>query len=150
MADERRNDKRLPLTISVATPLRIEMHSDYYDGMIPGILMNLSPSGMALLVFHYLPEDSKVEFDFDFTGTLTKVSGKIVREEKKFEDTYMVGIKFDNASKELKKAVEDMAEDHDICQVRYIIDPESACFPECCFRALCGHRIKKGFTGAGK
>ena len=146
MTKDRRTNKRLQLTISLATPLKIELHSDHYDGMIPGILLNLSARGMALLVFHYLPEDSRVEFDLNFVGIRSKVSGRIAREEKKFEDTYMVGVEFNDAPAELKETIETMAEDHDICQVRYVINPEEACFPECSFRSLCGHRIKKNFS----
>ncbi len=145
MNKERRKYKRLPLTISISAPIRIELHTDRYDGVIPGILVNLSAGGMALLVFHYLPEESRVDFNLDFMGVKADLSGKIVREEKKFDETYMVGIEFEKVAGELEELVEKMAEDHDICQVRYLIDPQKACFPDCSFRELCGQVIKKDF-----
>ena len=145
MADGRRQHKRIPLTLSIAKPIRLEMHSDSFDGAIPGILVNLSAGGAALIVFHKLPLESVIEVNLDFVGVKKKMTGKIVREEKKFEDTYMIGIEFDKVSTELKKVVEDMAEDHDICEIRYIMRPEKVCFPDCNFRILCGKRIKKEF-----
>ncbi len=145
MSKDRRKNRRLPLTISVATPMRIEMHSEHYDGQIPGIMVNLSGGGIAMLVFHHLPEESRVEFDLECVGVNEKIWGKIVREKKKYEDTYMVGIKFERKSEKLEEVVEKMAEDHDICEVRYLLDPKNACYPECKFRLLCGKRIKKDF-----
>jgi len=145
MSKDRRQHKRIPLTLSVAKPIRIEMHTDQYDGTVPGILVNLSANGIGMIVFHKLPTDSKVEFDLDFIGIDEKVKGKIVREEKKFNETFMVGIQFTDVSKELEEIIACMAEDHDICEVRYVMDPETSCFPECSFHKLCGKRVKKDF-----
>lgn len=143
---ERRKRKRLPLTLSIAKPIRLEFHSEHHDETIPGILANLSSSGMALIVFHHIPKDSMIVFDLDFVGIKEKIRGRIVREERKYEDVNMVGVKFEEESRALKETVEKMAEDYDICEVRFIVDPETACFPECHFRPLCGRRIKKEFS----
>ncbi len=146
MSKERRQYKRLPMTLSIAKPMEIEMSTDQYEGDIPGILVNLSAGGMALIVFHELPLDSRVNFDLNFMGIKRSISGTIVREESKFKDTYMVGVKFDKTSKKLGELVEKMAEDHDICDVRFLVMQDKACFPECSFRPLCGKRIKKNFS----
>ncbi|MEA3505933.1 MAG: PilZ domain-containing protein [Elusimicrobiota bacterium] len=146
MSKERRQHKRLPMTLSIAKPMEIKMATDQYEGDIPGILVNLSAGGMALIVFHELPLESRVNFDLNFMGIKKSISGTIVREETKFKDTYMVGVKFDEVSNTLRKLVENMAEDHDICDVRFLIMEDKACFPECSFRPLCGKRIKKDFS----
>lgn len=146
MSKERRQHKRLPMTLSIAKPMEIEMSTDQYEGDIPGILVNLSAGGMALIVFHELPLKSRVNFDLDFMGVQKSVSGTIVREESKFKDTYMVGVEFDEVSGQLGDLVEKMAEDHDICDVRFLVMEDKACFPECSFRPLCGKRIKKDFS----
>jgi len=150
MSEDRRQHKRLPLMLSVATPIRIEMHSENFDGMLPGILVNLSAGGMAIIVFRHLPEETEIRFSLEFMGIKRDMTGHIVREEKKFSDTYMVGIKFDRVSKKLKEVVESMADDHDICQIRYVMKPSTACFPECSFKPLCARRIKKDFTEVNK
>ncbi len=146
MSKERRQYKRLPMTLSIAKPMEIEMSTDQYERDIPGILVNLSAGGMALIVFHKLPLESRVNFDLNFMGIKRSISGTIVRKESKFKDTYMVGVKFDKTSKKLGELVEKMAEDHDICDVRYLIMQDKACFPGCSFRPLCGKRIKKDFS----
>ncbi len=146
---ERRKNKRLRLTLSIVQPIRLELHSELHDERIPGILVNLSAGGMALIVFNHLPEDSKIELRLDFMGVRKKMRGKIVREEQKFGDVYMVGVQFEEESPKLRKVVEDMAEDNDICEVRYVVNPETACFPKCSFRALCGRKIKKEFKDKG-
>lgn len=145
MSEDRRQYKRLPLTLSVATPIKIVMHSEDNGGILPGILVNLSAGGMALILFQHLPEGSRIEFSLDFMGIQRDIKGRISRVEKKFEDTYMVGIRIEKVSEKLKEVVEKMAEDQDICQIRYVMDPDTACFPECSFRALCARRIKKDF-----
>ncbi|MGM0568671.1 MAG: PilZ domain-containing protein [Elusimicrobiota bacterium] len=147
---ERRKQKRLPLTLSIARPMRLELHSEYHDELIPGILANLSASGMALIAFHSIPQDSMIELDMEFMHVSERIRGKIVREEKKFDDVYLVGVEFEKRSEQLKEVVEQMAEDHDICDLRFVVNPETACFPKCSFRPLCGRRIKKDFNKKGE
>ncbi|MFW6172298.1 MAG: PilZ domain-containing protein [Elusimicrobiota bacterium] len=142
---DRRRHRRVPLTLSIAEPINIELSTDTYEGSIPGLLVNLSAGGMALIVFHELPKDSTIEFRLNFLDVDEDMRGKIKYEKKKFEDTYLVGVEFEKVNKKLKKVLEDMAEDHDICDIRYIIDPENACFPDCSYRPVCGKRIKKEF-----
>jgi c-di-GMP-binding flagellar brake protein YcgR len=146
MGKDRRKHKRLPMTLSIAKPMEIEMSTDLYEGDIPGLLVNLSGGGLALIVFHELPLKSRINFDLDFMGIKKTVNGTIVREESKFKDTYMVGVEFDEISDKLGELVEKMAEDHDICDVRFLVMKEKACFPKCSFRPLCGKRIKKDFS----
>ncbi len=117
MTKDRRLSKRLQLTLSVAKPIKIEMHSEHYNGNIPAILVNLSASGMALVAFHEIPLSSKVEFELNFMGLNEKLKGSIVRKEKKFKDTYVVGIQFEKPSAEFKKIINKMAEDNNICEI---------------------------------
>ncbi len=148
--NERRSNKRLPLTLSIAKPMRLEFHSEHYDKTIPGILANISAGGMALIVFDHIPEGSMIELDLDFMGVKRQMRGKIVRVERKFEDVHMVGVTFDKESRKLKQVVEKMAEDYDICEVRFIVKRDKACFPGCSFSPLCGKSIKKEFKEEGE
>ncbi|MGM0442333.1 MAG: PilZ domain-containing protein [Elusimicrobiota bacterium] len=145
MSKDRRKHRRLPLTLSIAKPIRIEMSTDQHEDTIPGILADLSAGGAAMIVFHRLPKESRIDFNLNFLGVKKHLNGVIVREEEKFDETFIVGIQFDNPSEELEDMIEDMAEDHDICEIRYAMNPETACFPDCDFRPLCGKRIKKDF-----
>lgn len=145
MSEDRRKHRRIPLTLSIAQPIRLEISSDQHEDMIPGIMVNISAGGMSLVVFHKLPENSKIDFNLKFMGVEERLTGKVVREEKKIESTYIVGVQFDKVIEKLKDIIEKMAGDFDICEIRYLMQGEKACFPDCSFHPLCAKRIKKDF-----
>ena len=143
MTNDRRINKRVPLTLSIAEPIRLEISSE--DVNIPGIMVNLSASGMALILFSRLAKGSRISFNLDFMGVEQAVTGTVVRVEDKAGETFIVGIQFDSALKELEETLEKMSEDHDICELRYLMKGDDACFPDCSFRPICARRIKKDF-----
>jgi hypothetical protein len=111
MDKDRRSHKRLPLTLAIAQPLRIEIYTENTQNTTPGIIVNISAAGMALVVFSELPQDTKIEFNLDFMGIKEKVSGMVVREQEKAEGVFSVGVKFDKPVESLKELIADMAED---------------------------------------
>ncbi|MBN2408073.1 MAG: PilZ domain-containing protein [Elusimicrobia bacterium] len=145
MGKERRQSKRIPLGLSVAEPIRLELSTPKYEGAIPGVLVNISSGGIALLIFHEIPLGHEIEFGLGFLGLEEKVTGKVVREDKRHNETFIVGVEFTRRSPELKDMLEKMAEDNDICEFRVLTDIKNACFPECSFSKLCAKRIKKNF-----
>ncbi len=143
MNDDRRVHRRLQLTLSIAQPIRLEISSDQHEDMIPGIIVNISAGGMALIVFHKLPANSFIEFNLEFMGIEEHLRGEVVREEEKFGKTFLVAVKFDRVVDKLKNTIEKMAEDFDICELRYLMKGKDACFPDCSFYPLCAKRIRK-------
>jgi len=127
MTNDRRAHKRVPLTLSIAEPIRLEISSE--DINIPGIMVNLSASGMALILFSNLAKGSSISFNMDFMGVEQTVTGTVVRVESKQSETFMVGVQFDSIIKDLEDSLEKMSEDHDICELRYLIKGNDACFP---------------------
>ncbi len=147
MSEDRRIHKRLPLTLSIAQPIKLDIKSNQHENIIPGIIVNISAGGMALIMFNKVPEESNIEFDLEFMGINEHLTGKVVREEEKFGKTYIVAIEFNKVLNKLKVIIEAMAEDFDICELRYLMQGEDACFPKCSFYSLCAKRIKKEFEG---
>ncbi|MFH1416103.1 MAG: PilZ domain-containing protein [Elusimicrobiota bacterium] len=146
---DRRGHKRLPLTLSVAQPIRIIMMADGMDDSVPGILVNISAGGLAMITFKRIPVGSDIQLTLDFMGINERVSGKVVRQNKKFTETFIVGIKFDRQVEQMKNIIDKMAEDFDICELRYLMKGEDACFPKCSFHAFCARRIRKEFPKKG-
>ena len=145
MSEDRRVHKRLQLTLSIAQPIRLELHTDQYDGVMPGIMVNLSAGGMAIIVFQKLQMESKIEFNLKFMGIEQQVKGKVLRVEERTGNTFIVGIQFDKVIESMKDKLGSMVEDSDICEIRYLVKLNDACFPKCSFRPLCAKRIKKDF-----
>ena len=66
-------------------------------------------------------------------------------EEEKLGNTFLIGIQFAQPVEHLQNIVGNMAEDFDICEIRYLMKGENACYPQCSFRPLCAKRIRKDF-----
>jgi hypothetical protein len=145
MSEDRRRHRRIPLTLSIAQPISIEIHSEHHDDAIPGIMVNVSAGGMGMIVFRELPENSKIEFNLKFMGLSEQLSGTVVRQEEKLGNTFLIGIQFAQPVEHLQNIVGHMAEDFDICEIRYLMKGENACYPQCSFRPLCAKRIRKDF-----
>jgi hypothetical protein len=123
----------------------MEIGSDAHESSIPGIMANISAGGMSLIVFHKLPENSKIDCGLKFVGVEKHVTGTVVRQEERLNETYVAGVKFDEVIEELTDVIDNMAEDFDICEIRYLMKGDKACFPDCSFHPLCAKRIKKDF-----
>src|SRR3989339_594804 len=121
MSEDRRVHKRLQLTLSIAQPIRLELHTDQYDGVMPGIMVNLSAGGMAIIVFQKLQMESKIEFNLKFMGIEQQVKGKVLRVEERTGNTFIVGIQFDKVIESMKDKLGSMVEDSDICEIRYLV-----------------------------
>ncbi|MBN2406310.1 MAG: PilZ domain-containing protein [Elusimicrobia bacterium] len=140
-----RRYKRIPLSLAVAKRIEIDMTLEGRAGGMHGILMNISAGGMAVIVPEPAAEGSGMECEFSFMGIKEHVTGRIIRAEKKYADTYMLGVQFNKVSFRFEETLNHMAEDHDKCEFRYLTMIEEACFRGCFFRPLCGKRIKKDF-----
>jgi len=143
---ERRKYKRFPVIRDFSETVEITIFSQHQaqpPNKLPGIVLNLSAGGIALLTFVSIPVGSDVSFKLSLPNLKNAplLKGKVVRVEN-HENTYMVGIKFEEVEEGIKKMLIKMGEDYESCEIRLSFGVSNGCYKECSYYPLCNKKNK--------
>jgi c-di-GMP-binding flagellar brake protein YcgR len=143
---ERRKYKRFPVIRDFSETVEITFslpQQPSHLNKVPGIVLNLSAGGMALLTFISIPVGSDISFKLSLPNTKNAflLKGKVVRVEN-HENTYLAGIKFEEIDEEVKKLLTKMGEDYENCEIRLSFNIADGCYKECSYYPLCNKKIK--------
>jgi len=130
-AQERRRHPRLPLHLNIAK--LIDFKCEGLDAAIPGVLVDLSAGGLAMICFALPAVAQTVTFRLSLPGLVNaNVHGRVVRAIKKGE-TYRVAVEFTEFQSQWAHLVEKLAKSHQICEQRWNEGDRTHCPSECAY-----------------
>jgi hypothetical protein len=130
---EKRKHNRLPVLHEMDEPIHIVINKDE----VPGILVDLSASGMALLTFASIPVGTEVNLTINVPGLKThQLTGKIVWTLSKGE-MWRIGIIFSKIDPADFKHINQLAFDCSDCDTKLTLGVTDVCFEKCSFFPLC-------------
>jgi PilZ domain len=144
---ERRKHARLPIIHGILEPvdLSFEDENSTQPKNIPGILSNLSASGMRLMTFLESPSNKALDMHLSLPG-LGKfhIQGRIswIREKG---GVFMSGIAFTKISENTQHKINMMAEDYADCETRIALKLPEVCIEKCRCHHLC-NKLQKDET----
>ena len=133
MDKERRKHKRGKLP-----PLFIKLTSHKCNKLIPGIIMDISAGGMAVLTYEPYEIGAILSFDLSFLkGILPEyIEGKIVRIEEKRE-IFLIGVLFTNIDNKSKNLLDKLSNDFHNCSDKWLRSEKMECNKSCSFYKFC-------------
>lgn len=148
MGIERRKYKRFSLIKEFARQVDLcliteDHQKNTHIQNLPGIIVNLSAGGVAILTFTDIPNTATINLRFDIPG-LPKVDikSRLIYSLKK-GDTYLLGMEFKNLSQQYKEKINKMAEDYYKCEERINNHIKNECVQWCEYFPLCGKKQKR-------
>ena len=132
-SQEKRKHNRLPVLHEMDEPIHIAMGNKD----VPGILVDLSASGMALLTFASVPVGTEIELSIDVPGLKTQpLNGKVVWTLAKGE-MWRIGISFVKIDPTDFKLINRIAFDCADCDTKLALGVSDVCFDKCSYWPLC-------------
>ena len=130
---ERRKHARLPVLHEIGKPMQVAIN----DKTVPGVLIDLSASGMALLAFSYIPVGTDINLAIDLPGLKTRqLKGRIVWTIQKGE-MWRTGISFHAVDPVDFRHINKMAIECSDCDTKIALGVTDPCFEKCTYFALC-------------
>ncbi len=149
MHQEKRKHSRLPVLHEMDEPVQIALDKK----AIPGILVDLSAGGMALLTFTSIPVGTEINLSIDVPGIKTKwLLGKVVWARAKAE-MWRIGIAFTKIDPSDFRHINRIAFDCADCDTKQALGVTDICFDKCAYFPLCDKPVKlkkNGVTHAHK
>ena len=136
---ERRKHARLPVLHEIDEPIQIAI-----DGQksVPGILVDLSASGMSLLTFTLVPVGSNINLSINLPGLKTKeLKGRVVWTIEK-GDMWRMGLAFGSIESSDFRHINKMAIECSDCDTKIALGVPDPCFEKCSYFPLCAKPMK--------
>ncbi|MDD2524215.1 MAG: PilZ domain-containing protein [Endomicrobiia bacterium] len=134
----RRRHPRLPVIKDIAREVAISTEK----GSFPGIIINLSASGMSLLSYSNIPEKVEVCLALDIPTISTKqIYGKIIRVKSK-SIMWEIGILFTEIDTLDSKKINRVAVEFTDCDNKIALGAQDVCKKECSYYFLCNKKQK--------
>jgi len=138
MQHEKRRHNRLPVLHEMDEPIQIALDSK----VVPGILVDLSAGGMALLSFSPIPVGTMVNLSIEVPGLKTQpLEGKVVWSLSKGE-MWRIGIVFTKIEPIDFRRINRIAFDATDCDTKLTLGVTDICFEKCSYYSLCEKPIK--------
>lgn len=135
---EKRRHNRLPVLHEMDEPIQIVMNNT----QVPGILVDLSAGGMALLTFASIPVGTDVRLGIDVPGLKTQVmEGKVVWALTK-KEMWRIGIVFSKIDPIDFRHINRIAFDSADCDTKRALGVTDICFEKCSYFSLCEKPVK--------
>jgi len=138
MQHEKRRHNRLPVLHEMDEPIQISLNNK----AVPGILVDLSAGGMAILSFTSIPVGTNINLCIDVPGLKTQpLEGKAVWVLSKGE-MWRIGIVFTKIDPIDFRHINRMAFDATDCDTKLALGVTDTCFERCSYYQLCEKPIK--------
>ncbi|OGS18470.1 MAG: hypothetical protein A2219_08850 [Elusimicrobia bacterium RIFOXYA2_FULL_50_26] len=131
--EERRKHKRYPVLHEIDQPIQVAL-----DGKaLPGVLVELSAGGMAILTFTSIPVGTEMALSLDLPGLRTQeLSGRVVWSLLKGE-MWRLGIVFKKINPVDFRHINRMAFDYSDCATKLALGVSDVCSDKCSYHMLC-------------
>jgi len=134
----RRRHQRLPVIKDVSREITISVEKDFF----PGVILNLSSSGMLLLAYSNIPENTEVCLALDLPSLdIKQVFGKVIRTKQK-SIMWELGIQFTQINTLDSKKINRIAIDYIDCENKIALGAQDVCRKECSYYSLCDKKQK--------
>jgi hypothetical protein len=134
---ERRKHPRLPILHGILEPIDIEFEKENNKKISqPAILSDLSAGGMRLITFLEPPHAKEINMVLNLGSYKIAAKGKIAWLKQK-ENVFMIGISFNEISKENQNIINKMANDYLDCDIRISLKLPDVCSEKCRAHILC-------------
>ncbi len=134
----RRRHQRLPVIKDVSREITISVEKDFF----PGVILNLSSSGMLLLAYSNIPENTEVCLALDLPSLdIKQVFGKVIRTKQK-SIMWELGIQFTEINTLDSKKINRIAIDYIDCENKIALGAQDVCRKECSYYSLCDKKQK--------
>ncbi|HBU68986.1 MAG TPA: hypothetical protein DEE98_01235 [Elusimicrobia bacterium] len=131
--DEKRRYKRYPVLHEIDKTIQIALN----EKVLPGVLVELSAGGMAILTFASISVGTEVNLSLDLPGLKTKpLSGKIVWALAKGE-MWRLGISFTTIDPVDFRHINRMGFDYADCNTKLSLGVTDVCSEKCSYFELC-------------
>ncbi len=135
---DKRRHSRLPVLHEMDEPIHIAFNNEH----VPGILVDLSGGGMALLTFASAPVGTAISLIIDVPGLKTKpLLGKVVWTLSK-GDMWRIGIVFTAIDPIDFRHINRLAFDCTDCDTKLALGVTDICFEKCSYFTLCSKSVK--------
>ncbi len=132
-AKERRKHARLPVLHEIGKPLQVRIN----ETTVPGVLIDLSASGMALLAFSHIPVGTEINLAINLPGLKTRpLRGRIVWTIQK-GDMWRTGISFHEIDPVDFRHINKMAIECSDCDKKIALGITDPCHRDCTYLPLC-------------
>ena len=137
--EERRRHQRYSVIHEMGFPIQLSIENN----IVPGVLVDLSAGGMALLAYTNLPFGTQISLTISLPGLSTKaLKGKVVWAIPKAE-MWRLGISFTTIDSADFRLINKMAFEYNDCDLKYSLGVNDVCTVECMYYPLCQKPIKK-------
>ena len=138
MQNDKRRHNRLPVLHEMDEPIQISLNNK----VVPGVLVDLSAGGMALLSFSSIPADTRINLSIDVPGLKTQpLEGRVVWSLAKGE-MWRIGIVFTKIDSVDFRHINRIAFDASDCDTKLTLGVTDICFEKCAYYRLCEKNIK--------
>lgn len=135
---EKRKHNRLPVLHEMDEPINIAFNNK----QVPGILVDLSAGGMALLTFASAPVGTDISLVIDIPGLKTHLlTGKVAWTISKGE-MWRIGLSFTAIDPLDFRHINRMAFECADCDTKLALGVSDICFPKCTYFPLCQKPVK--------
>jgi hypothetical protein len=135
---EKRRHNRLPVLHEMDEPIQIALSNK----AVPGILVDLSAGGMALLTFASIPVGTEINLAIDVPGLKTQpITGKVVWTLAKGE-MWRIGIVFTKIDPLDFRHINRIAFDCSDCETKLALGVSDVCMEKCAYYSLCTKTAK--------
>jgi len=137
MKVDKRKNHRIAATAFMNMPVTLAPLPPYFGHTLKGRLIDLSSTGMALLINELIPLGTRLEMDLKFPdqtemGTLVEVKHALPKDRK-----YLHGFEFLSIPAHLSEKLEKMSHDYIDCEGRIQNEAQEICRTDCSFFSLC-------------
>jgi len=131
---ERRKHARLPVLHEIDKPIQVALDS---QKSVPGVLVDLSASGMSLLTYALVPVGSEINLAIDLPGLKTHpLKGRVVWTIQKGE-MWRMGIAFNSIDPVDFRRINKMAIECSDCDTKLALGVTDPCYKDCVYFPLC-------------
>lgn len=135
---DKRKHSRLPVLHEMDEPI----HIAFNNKQVPGILVDLSAGGMALLSFASAPVGTEITLVIDIPGLKTHpLCGKVAWTLAKGE-MWRIGIAFTSIDPADFRHINRMGFECTDCDTKLALGVTDICFEKCSYFALCQKPVK--------
>jgi hypothetical protein len=140
MQHEKRKHNRLPVLHEMDEPIQVAVNNK----AVPGVLVDLSAGGMAILTFASVPVGTELNLSINVPGLKTQpLKGKVVWTLAK-GDMWRIGIAFTAIDPVDFRHINRLALDCSDCDTKQLLGATDVCFEKCSYFPLCTKPNKLG------
>ena len=139
----RRKHPRFSATAFLNTPVILSPLPPFFGSVIKGKLIDLSASGLSLLIKEVIPVGTNLFLTLRFPDLTVMGCSILVRRMMPRDNGYLHGIEFLDLSSEMKERINKMSHDYIDCESRIQSKTLDVCTRYCSFYSMCLKSHKK-------